>query len=217
MRVQPACDAEFAARPPMTEKGYIQFECRCVKGAPPSSSELTLLSYWRARCYEHGLCGVYDDGIGYGNLSVRIPGTSGFIITGTQTGSLDKLRQVHYAKVIDFDIARNTVVAVGPVSASSESLSHAALYSTSRRINAIIHAHDHAIWSSLLNRAPTTDPSVEAGTPEMGYELMRVAGDVGESEKLIVMGGHQDGVIAFGAGLDEAGRTLFEALRRARG
>ncbi len=200
----------------MTEKGYIQFECRCVKGAPPSSADVTLLSYWRAKCYEHGLCGVYDDGIGYGNLSVRIPGTNGFIITGTQTGSVEKLRQVHYAKVIDFDIARNTVVAVGPVAASSESLSHAALYSTSRKINAIIHAHDHAIWSSKLNHAPTTDPSVEAGTPEMGLELMRVARGANEAEKLIVMGGHQDGVIAFGAGLDEAGRVLLEAMRRAR-
>ena len=70
------------------------------------------------------LLGVDEDGIGFGNVSLR-DGTS-FYITGSGTGALPALTLRDYAKVVAWDFERNWLRCEGRVIASAESLTHAA-------------------------------------------------------------------------------------------
>jgi hypothetical protein len=51
----------------------------------------------------------------------------------------------------------------------------------------------------LMHTFPTTRPNVEAGTPQMAYEIARLFRETELArQKLLVMAGHRDGVFAFG-------------------
>jgi hypothetical protein len=69
------------------------------------------------------------------------------------------------------------------------------------------------LWAALLNQAPTSSKAVDYGTPEMAYEVMRLlkVADV-QSRKILVMAGHEGGIVAFGKNLEEA----FVVLMRER-
>ena len=183
------------------EKGYIQFRCDWTDAPPPVvPPELVA---WRNRLHAMNLIGVYPDGIGFGNISIREP----FIISGTATGHLEVAKADHFAEIVSFDIAGNAVNCSGRVKASSESLSHAAVYAADPAARAVIHVHHLAAWESLRGRAPTTDPAAEAGTPAMADAI---AGLVHAG--FFVMGGHREGLVACGRTLDEAGERLLAAL-----
>ena len=120
----------------------------------------------------------------------------------------------HFTEVTAWDVARNALWCRGPVRASSESLSHAAVYHSASEVRAAMHVHHPGLWERLYERLPTTDPQAPAGTPEMAWaiEALFREGAVRE-EKLFVMGGHREGLIAFGASADEAGQRVLAALR----
>lgn len=197
------------------EKGYIQFHCDWEWADAPAGALFDALRAWRDRLFSLGLIGIYPNGIGYGNLSCR-PGET-FVITGTATGSIPSLGPEHLTEVTAYDIDRNWVRCRGPVQASSESLSHAAVYRSDPTIRAVIHVHHLDLWQRLLGNVPTTDADAEAGTPAMAYaiEALFRDGPVRE-ERLFAMGGHREGVMTFGKSLDEAGARLLEALEQLR-
>jgi ribulose-5-phosphate 4-epimerase/fuculose-1-phosphate aldolase len=162
--------------------------------------------------FDLGFIGVYEDGIGYGNMSVRFSGNQ-FIITGSATGKLKKLTNQHYTKVVDYDLEKNSLTAVGPIVASSESLTHAVIYKYDKNINAVIHIHNLALWKKLMNKNPTTNKNVEYGTPAMAEEIMRLFDETDlKNKKILVMGGHEEGIISFGKDLNEAGKILLNTL-----
>jgi L-ribulose-5-phosphate 4-epimerase len=93
---------------------------------------------------------------------------------------------------------------------SSESLTHAAIYESDPSTSAVIHCHDSGLWATLLNRAPTTSKSVAYGTPEMAYEIVRLFKVTNmRSRKILVMAGHEGGVVNFGKNLQEAFGVLI--------
>lgn len=195
------------------EKGYVQFHCEWECAGPLVEPMCSALRTWRDRLYQMKLVGVYPDGIGYGNLSCRLQESDRFAITGTATGRLTHLGAEHLTEVIEYDFARNWLRCRGPVQASSESLSHAAVYRSDSTIRAIFHVHHLGLWERLAGHAPTTDPGIEAGTPEMARaveELFR-DGSLGQTG-LFVMGGHREGIMTLGGTLDEAGSRLLKAL-----
>ncbi len=198
----------------MIDEGYIKFNCEWKKARALPAEALHEITKWRNQLYQLGLIGVYPDGIGFGNVSIRIARTNQFIITGTQTGEILKLAAEHYTKVVTGDFDRNYLVCEGPVQASSESLTHLALYQADQNIHAIIHTHHRKLWEKLLNQAPTTSPTVAYGTPEMAREIFRLFKETDVSKKkILVMGGHEEGIITFGANLDEAALTLIEITK----
>jgi len=77
----------------------------------------------------------------------------------------------------------------------------------------VIHCHDSALWRAILDRGPTSSKAVAYGTPEMAYEVMRLfkTTDV-QSRKILVMAGHEGGIVTFGKNLEDA----FNILMRAR-
>ena len=134
------------------DEGYIKFNCEWVKSK--LNFDISIMNHWRDNLFDLKLIGAYDNGIGYGNISVRTD--DGFVISGSTTGNLRKLNIGHYSKVIAYDFNKNFLKCVGPIKASSESMSHAAVYESNPKINAVIHVHNLDLWTKLLNKVPTT-------------------------------------------------------------
>ena len=157
--------------------------------------------------------GVTKDGIGYGNISCRYK--HNFIISGSGTGKLKHLTNEHYTTVTNYSIKENALTAAGPVIASSESLTHAMIYKTQPAINAVFHVHHFALWEKLFHKIPTTDIDVAYGTPAMANEIVRLFKETDlASEKIFVMGGHQEGIVSFGKNANEAGKLLLAAVHK---
>ena len=193
------------------EKGYVQFRCEWERAAPPAGPLVAELVECRNRLRGLGLIGVYPDGIGFGNVSGRLGG--GFIISGTATGHLPLAGPEHFTDVVSSDDAANALGCRGPVAASSESLSHAAVYAVERAAGVVIHVHHLGLWEQLRDTIPTTDPQAEAGTPAMADAIAAVL-RTGVPEGVFVMGGHREGLMAFGHTTTEACERLLVVWNR---
>jgi ribulose-5-phosphate 4-epimerase/fuculose-1-phosphate aldolase len=159
-----------------------------------------------------GLIGVYEpSGIGFGNISMRIGSTNTFIISASATGQVPKADSSHFCKVHSCDIDANEVKCQGPMKASSESMSHFALYKVRPDLNSVIHVHHRKLWKYLLATRPFTSARIPYGTPEMAREVQRLAKLVSMQENgAFAMAGHEDGVVILGRKLEEGLKTLEE-------
>ncbi len=192
------------------EEGYIKFDLDWKKSSLGEFFGFKEINFWRQTLFSLGLIGAYDDGVGYGNLSVRVPSSNSFIITGASTGKLSELSAEHYSKVVAFDFSKNWVSCVGEVKASSESLTHAAIYSALPKVNSVFHVHNKNLWLTLVDKVPHTSSAVEYGTKEMALEVSALVSDnIVQKEKVFAMGGHVDGVVSFGDSVDKAGKALL--------
>ena len=192
-------------------EGSLKFACHCAPGEIVIPEELfDSLNHWRQVLWEKRLIGVYPDGIGYGNISIRIHGSDTFCISGTATGGLPELTRSHYALVEQCAIEKNTVWCRGSINASAESMSHSAIYASHAEAGAVVHIHNRPLWEKYLGVLPTTSPAVEYGTPAMASEITRILGLPETLEKkVIIMGGHEEGIIAFGNGVEEAAQAIL--------
>ncbi len=194
------------------DEGYIKFHCNWIPSNDIPSGNVALLNVWREIMYKKGLIGVYPGGIGFGNISMRCNEKS-FLISGTSTGGLSTLSESHYSMVTDYNLSTNSVTCAGAIKASSESLTHALIYECSVTTNAVIHIHNLDLWNRLLHHVPTSSDNISYGTPEMANEIRRLFDETALSkEKIIVMGGHREGIISFGKDLEEAGSILIDKL-----
>lgn len=196
----------------MIDEGYIKFDIEWVDAAAPDAGHVTELNRWRKPLFDAGLIGEYRElGIGYGNISMRTTAPGLFIISGTQTGHLAELRPEHYAVVSDYDIDANRVTCRGRIRASSESMTHAALYELDPSITAVVHVHDRVLWERHRDRLPTTRPEVAYGTPAMAREFERLHR---ESEfprvGVAIMAGHDEGIISIGVDMTAAARRILD-------
>ena len=192
---------------------YVKFTYQCARSDVVLFSGLPELNACRQKLLERHLLGVDSDGVGFGNLSVRDGATRNFYITGSATGELPSLAPVDCVRVVEYDLARNWLNYEGASIPSSESLTHAAIYESDPTICAVIHCHDSALWQALLDHVPTSSKDVVYGTPEMAYEIIRLlkTSDA-RSREILIMGGHESGIVTFGKNLQNA----FEVLMRER-
>lgn len=190
----------------MIDEGYTKFIVEWNDHRPVEFPEVAELDRWRRRLHDAALIGHYEDlGIGYGNISVRIGGGPAFLISGTRTGHHRHTGRAHYALVTATDIDRNSVTCRGAVQASSESLTHAAIYALDLSIAAVVHVHNDILWERLAGSMPTTDAAVPYGTPEMAREFDRLYRESALAQAgVAVMAGHQGGIISFGGDLQQA-------------
>ena len=100
--------------------------------------------------------------------------------------------------------------------ASSESLTHAAIYECNSEYRAVLHVHALMPWKNLLNHIPTTSGETEYGTIGMANEIARLMRETALHEfRAIAMAGHPGGLIAFGRNLGEAFDALMKILKSA--
>lgn len=201
--------------PSLLAEGVTQFQLDFNEAPPLAENLLCMLNAWRSILYQLGLNGrdpARYGGLAYGNVSQRIG--SGFVISGTQTGGIPDLSAFDYSMVSAFDIESNTVKAKGPLPPSSEAMTHGAAYLAHPDIQVVLHAHAPRIWQNAdtLN-LQSTESNIGYGTPAMALAIGRFLSQ--EPLTVLVMGGHEDGVLATGRTPSDAAHRLLDTLARA--
>lgn len=185
--------------------GYIKFRCEHCPAewyGPklPVSAELKKrfdeTDNFRTKVFDQGFIGMHENGIGYGNLSFRHG--NNFIITASATGGARELGMDGYTLVTDADIRQNAVHSLGPLPASSETMSHAAVYAASKKANYVLHIHNRILFDMLKEKkALATPENIAYGTPEMACAVAGIA-ENHPAEAAIVMTGHDEGILIYG-------------------
>jgi len=193
------------------EEGIIKYDTSRFTYVPTLPRyEYETVEKYRKILKQMNLIGAYDNGVGFGNISQRknyshIYRTQKpqFIITGSKTGHLKDLAGEHYTRVIDFDIEAFSVTAQGAVKASSETVTHAAIYRMNPYIQAVIHFHHKKIWDKMIEIGHEfTGKWILYGTYEMAIAVRDCIGD--KTQGVFVMKGHKEGAIAYGPNLSTA-------------
>jgi len=196
------------------DEGYVKYTALHQNSQIPQADflarQLPELNGARTKCFSLGLVGVYPNGISYGNLSIRVHGDE-FLISGTATGAKPVLCNEDYCLVKSFDIARNSIVSCGLIQASSEAMTHGALYRSWHNVNCVIHIHSKKIFDGMLrDNYPFTPKSIAFGTPEIALAIGKCAEKIGRDEGKIVLAGHGEGIIAYGANIERALNSVLE-------
>ncbi len=204
------------------DDGIIKYDrTNFSQSAPLSTLEYAPLEYWREKLFELSLIGEYPiDKVGYGNASMVYDYSElflskwpQFLITGTQTGKYAKLNGSHYTRILDYNIPKLEIAVNGPIEASSESLTHAAIYRQNKNIKAIFHIHSEKIWTYMKNNSyPATAETIPYGTAEMAEATQNLVGS--STAGIFCMLGHQDGVVSYGKTLEEAWEYIFTLYER---
>lgn len=211
------------------DEGVIKFDLhhRCERLDPGRYGALAAeLAGWRRVMFHLGVLGqdpARYGGAGFGNVSARVgPPSSGLgrramLVSCTQTGGFLDAGLDELCVVDRYDVEKNRVDSHGACEPSSEAMTHGAIYDLGLHIRAVLHGHAPELWRRAAEFGlPRTRPEVAYGTPDMAREMRRLyaSGRLPE-QQLLVMTGHEDGVVAFGRSLDEAGAILVRALARA--
>jgi ribulose-5-phosphate 4-epimerase/fuculose-1-phosphate aldolase len=189
-----------------TAEGYVKYtashtETLAVAAGIPLWEEIDEARTW---LYDCGLIGALPNGIGFGNVSVRV-NNGEFLVSGTATGHRRVLGPGGYCMVTAFDIDKNSVTTSGPVRASSESMSHGAVYRACPSARVVIHLHSRKIFDGMLrDKRSCTPADAPYGTPEMARAVIACVKAREAPAGAIVMTGHDEGVIAWGASVKEA-------------
>ncbi len=205
-------------------EGVVKYQAHHHPAPPPAIEECHELIAWRQIFYDLQLIGQNPDlygGAGYGNISRKVEYQTNpvFWITGTQTGGLESVQPEHFSKVERYDLHKNFLHSSGPVAASSEAMTHGAIYEADPSINFVFHTHSSIIWNQWRSlNLMATPVDVEYGTPEMAQNVARLVNDERwNNDQAFVMLGHEDGVFSFGKSAEIAGARMVQLLAKAGG
>lgn len=206
----------------MSEReGVIKYRLTHDDGVLVSTIDISKINAWRTVLYRLQLIGQLANkyhGLGFGNISQRLyPEHAPFLITATQTGHLSVLERTDFAVVSAACPAENWLHSTGPSRPSSEALTHASVYRLDTQTQAVIHVHSPELWrQTLALRLPHTAADIAYGSVEMSAAVAALF-DSGQLRSLPIfsMLGHEDGIVAFGATLDDAAMTLLTQLAKA--
>lgn len=184
------------------------------------AGEITMPAVWaalndaRTALFDLGLIGVNAQGIGFGNVSVRDEGNQ-FVVSGSATGAVRVLAAQHYGLVTRFSVQDNTVWSRGLRDASSESMTHGAIYTANAQVRCVIHVHSRTLFDALLSSdALRTDPGLAYGTPEMAQAVNALAMQQRELPVIFAMAGHDEGVVAYGGDVASVQTLLVNTFQR---
>lgn len=201
----------------MIDDGVIKYDRSNFTHSGPINEDLWKnLESWRKKLYKLNLIGEYPkEKVGFGNLSSLISWSkqAEFIITGTQTGKHKDLNGNHYTLVNGYDLKNMLLMQEGPIEASSEALTHAAVYEANKNIKAVFHIHSTKIWEKMIELDYDFTPrEIPYGTQEMALCVGELIAN--KESGTIVMKGHQDGIIAYGPSMDECGVLVLELAKK---
>lgn len=204
------------------DDGVIKYDRSNFSSSEPLElSEYHELEYWRKKLYQLNLIGEYsENNIGFGNLSAQknylhfFKSTKPqFVITGTQTGKYADLNASQYTRVLDYDIEELLIKVMGPIEASSEALTHAAVYNSSSRIRYVFHIHSEKIWNALIEtKSDFTSKDIAYGTAEMAKATANCIGD--KTSGFFCMHGHADGVVVYGEKITEVASMTLQLYEK---
>jgi methylthioribose-1-phosphate isomerase len=185
-------------------EGYVKYTAEHTTAPAVAAPHWAELNNARTALHRLGLVGVNQHGIGFGNVSIRFHGEE-FLISGTATGAAPELTHTEYCLVKSFDLVQNRIVSAGPVKASSEAMTHGAVYHACPGANCVIHIHSKAIFDGMIrDRCPATAENAAYGTPEIAFAIVQRVQELGANERAVVLAGHDEGVIAWGPTVERA-------------
>lgn len=180
------------------DDGYIKYSSHRRPGVVTATPELIALNRARTCLFDLGLVGIDGIGIGYGNVSLRTSAQQ-FVITASATGASRELALDQYCLVESYSLDRNEVWSMGNLDASSESMTHGALYDSNPGIHCVMHIHSRNLFDRLLRcGTAATQASITYGTPDMAHAVAEFARRQTSLPALLVMAGHDEGIIACG-------------------
>ena len=204
-------------------EGITKYDLHFTPSPPLAWSAVEEISRWRQKMVQAKLIGQDPDrygGYGFGNISCRLAPISApadrrrFIISGSQTGHKSCLTEDDFTIVSSWDLNRNRIVAYGPVHPSSESLTHAVIYSLDVKLRWVIHVHSPELWHTADRlQIPQTRPAIAYGTVDMAREVERLFAETSLAEQgIFAMGGHEDGLVAFGSTAAQAAEAITDLM-----
>lgn len=197
------------------DDGYVKYTSTRRDGMVTPSAELDELNRTRTALFDLGLVGVYANGVGYGNLSIRANDDSQFVVTASATGALRTLQAEQFCLVEAFSVDDNHVQSMGSLPASSESMTHGAIYAARADVQCVIHVHSRILFDHLLRSgAPATPADVPYGTPAMARTVAQLVAQQPNLPTVFVMAGHDEGVVAYGADTASTLDALCALLQR---
>jgi ribulose-5-phosphate 4-epimerase/fuculose-1-phosphate aldolase len=194
----------------MHDEGYAKYTAEHAMSPAIEVLHWAELNEARTKLLLLGLLRINSDGIGYGNLSIRFRENE-FLISGTATGAPPALRPEDYCLVKSFDIAKNHVVSMGPIQASSESMTHGAIYNSCPQANCVIHIHSREIFDGMIRDRYTSTPETAAyGTPEIAHAIAKCVQEAGGDADCIVLAGHDEGIVSYAPSVERALTLILE-------
>lgn len=200
----------------MSEEGIVKFSCELGPAQDIDLSIINELNISRTRLLDAGLIGVDDQGIGFGNISVRLNDAGDFIISASQTGQHRILKPKYFVVVKKCFFKDFKTQAAGRFMPSSESLTHGAIYKSDKRVGAVIHIHSQKLWQFLLkNKFLATPAQAQYGSVELALAITKLFGETEIfKQKIFAITGHASGVVAFGENLAEAEEKIMEIFNK---
>lgn len=203
------------------QEGVIKYRLNHDYAPLTLSISLAEINAWRGILYKLNLIGQDKQryaGLGYGNISQKVNERPlQFVISGTQTGHLEQLSRHDYCLVTEASPENNSITSTGECQPSSEALTHASVYAQDDTVQAVIHVHSPAIWNNTrILQLAHTSADIAYGTPAMAQAVAQLINrQQWQHAAVFTMLGHEDGVIAFGASLNQAAQILISQLARA--
>ena len=201
-------------------EGVIRFDYALQPPSRPIDGNLAQsLLAWRTMLRRLELLGQRPDrygGLGYGNLSRRVPsGNGAFIITASQTSGiaeagLGELVRVNRCSFDDFQME-----AEGRLPPSSEAMTHAMVYAADPSLHWVLHGHSPEIWRNAAALGlPAIAADVEYGSRSMVAAVAALLNANPARPLVFVTLGHEDGVFACGGQVEPTGADLIVCLGR---
>lgn len=198
----------------MNGEGYIKYTAKHKLAPAIKAPHWAELNDVRTRLYQLGLIGALPGGVGFGNVSIRLKGNQ-FLISGTATGALPVLGPDNYCLVSSFDLLRNIVVSKGPVKASSESMTHGAVYQSCAGAHCVIHIHSKSIFTGMIKDCyPATPEKAAYGTPELALAIKDCVAQINSNEGSIVLSGHDEGLLAYSPSAERTFTLILELYNK---
>jgi hypothetical protein len=196
------------------DEGVIKYRGERVEGEVPHPAALDELNRARTALFDLDLIGCYDNGIGYGNLSLREMGDR-FLITGSATGAERTLRFEQFCLVESFSPERNSVRSRGALMASSESMTHGAIYAAHSAVHCVMHIHSRALFDALLQQGALHTPAdIPYGTPAMARAVASLVQAQRSLPVLFAMAGHDEGIVAYGADIESVKQLIVKTFNK---
>ena len=203
-------------------EGVVQFSYNLARWEAPLPDDVVRpLLAWRSVLRRLALIGQVPDryaGLGYGNVSRRVPGgTDGFVITASQTSGIADAAAGAGELVLvrRFDLRRFRVEAEGALPPSSETMTHAMIYTADREVNWVLHGHSPEIRENARAAGlPAIGADIGYGSPQMAEAVAALLRRNRERPLAFATLGHRDGVFACGPDAGETGGKLVRVLAR---
>lgn len=196
------------------DDGYIKYRSERRDGTVAPSASLDELNCARTSLFDLNLIGVYPNGVGFGNLSVRTQGRL-FVVTASATGGMRTLSNEHYCLVEEFSTIENRVRSVGHLPASSEAMTHGAIYAAHAAVQCVMHVHSRTLFDHWMSSGKlSTQADIPYGTPAMAQAVSALVVAQPGLPVLFAMAGHDEGMVAYGADVATPLNLLLNELDR---